>query len=172
MGRFISLLFSVFLILTLLPVSVVADDDVTIIQQTFDCEINVLNTERHWISPLAKSPAEPETWFKPERLVTHVSVEILSYKMRKYPSDETIHPPFLRYLKQNAKQMLIELSTAEGRTLTPYTKWNGSIPTPLKINGVLTFSRFFKIPGISPDKIHTNLVVTKIVSGTPVKNKR
>ncbi len=167
MNRSRLLLFTGVVLFALLSTSVAANDRGSF--QTYDCVLNILHTQRHWISPLAKSPAEPETWFKPERLVTHVTVEIVSSTPRLVPSFPSEPASFARFMKNNAKQMLIEVSTAVGRELTPYVARNGSVPNPLKVNGVISLSTYNDIPGIDPNKIHVNLVVTKILSGTPVK---
>jgi hypothetical protein len=167
MNRPHRLLFVGLILFALLATSVAANDRGS--SQSYDCVLNILHTQRHWISPLAKSPAEPETWFKPERLVTHVTVEILSAKPRLGGSLPPEPASFARFMKNNARQLLIEVSTAVGRELTPYVARNGSVPAPLKVKGVITLSTYTDIPGIDPNKIHVNLVVTKILSGTPVK---
>jgi hypothetical protein len=167
MNRSLHLLIVVVVLFALLSTSVAADDRGNF--QQYDCELNVLHSQRHWISPMKKSPAEPHTWFKPERLVTHVTVEIVSRKPRLGGLNTTEPASFAQFMKNNAKHLLIEVSTAVGRDLTPYVARNGSIPAPLKVRGVVSLSTYSDIPGIDPNKIHVNLVVTKILSGTPVK---
>ena len=164
---FLRLSLCVLFVLLSLPSWAATEETCTL--QSFDCVLNVLKAERHWISPLAKSPAEPETWFKPERLVTHLTVEISFFKLRAIVPEEPVFPAFDKYLKHNAKQLLIKVGVPDGRTLTPYVACNGSLAGPLKIKGFLTLSRHSDIPGIDPNEICVSVYGIEILAGTKVK---